>query len=91
MLGFDESATNGDACLESLAAELTSAVYPIALRHDSRESWAELELELWRVVMETVQKWELKCNETHDKPRVRHGSSGVRDTPGLFVRTRLQA
>jgi hypothetical protein len=91
MLGFDESATNGDAGLESLAAELTSAVYPIALRHDSRESWADLELELWRVVMETVQRWELKYCEAHKKPRTRRGAENLRDSSAHVVRAGLQA
>jgi hypothetical protein len=87
MHGTDESVTNGDARLESLAAELTSVVYPIALRHDSRESWADLELELWKTVVETVKKWERKCRESYQKSRNRRD---MRDGPAHIARAGLQ-
>jgi hypothetical protein len=48
---------NRDTLLENFAAELTSAVYPIALRHGMNGSWLKVELALWRVVAETVKKW----------------------------------
>jgi hypothetical protein len=44
--------------LEVFAAELTAAVYPVALRHGVGDKWLDLELELWRVLTETVKKWE---------------------------------
>jgi hypothetical protein len=47
-----------DTLLENFAAELTSAVYPIALRHGLRGSWIEVELGLWRALAETVKKWD---------------------------------
>ena len=47
---------NRDALLENFAAELTSAVYPLVLRHGLRGSWLDLELGLWRALAETVQK-----------------------------------
>jgi hypothetical protein len=43
--------------VEALAAELTSAAYPVALRHAVGDKWLDLELELWRVFTETVKKW----------------------------------
>jgi hypothetical protein len=49
-----------DRMLETLAAELTAAVYPIALRHGVRGKWLDLELDLWRVLKETVKNWERK-------------------------------
>ncbi len=90
MFCIDESATKDDARLESLAAELTGAVYPIALRHDSRESWADLELTLWRAVIDTIEKWELKCREARKKTRVRQGLSDLREASAHIVRARLQ-
>jgi hypothetical protein len=45
--------------LEALAAELTAAAYPVALRHRAGETWLDLQLELWQVLTETVRKWKL--------------------------------
>jgi hypothetical protein len=47
-----------DAFLEKLGAELTRAAYPVMLRHGAVDDWLELELELWKVVKETVKKWD---------------------------------
>jgi hypothetical protein len=43
--------------LEALAAELTAAAYPVALRHAVGDNWLDLQLDLWRALTETVQKW----------------------------------
>ena len=43
--------------LELLAAELAAAAYPVALRHSLRDEWLDLELDLWRVLGETVKKY----------------------------------
>ncbi len=51
------TAGDRDTYLENFVADLTSAVYPVALRHRSRDSWVDLELDLWRVLTETVKKW----------------------------------
>jgi hypothetical protein len=48
---------NRDTLLENFAAELTCAVYPIALRHGMGGSWIKVELGLWRALGETVKKW----------------------------------
>ena len=54
----NHSATcNRDTLLENFAAELTSAAYPIALRHGMAGSWIKVELGLWRALAETVKKW----------------------------------
>jgi len=42
---------------ESFAAELTSAVYPLVLRHGLKGSWLSLELGLWRALETTVKTW----------------------------------
>jgi hypothetical protein len=43
---------------ELLAAELTIAAYPIALRHGVGDAWVELEINLWMVLAEAVRKWQ---------------------------------
>jgi hypothetical protein len=48
--------------LEDFAAELTEAAYPIALRHGVGEKWLDLELDLWKVLIKTVNKWD---QQTH--------------------------
>jgi hypothetical protein len=57
MPGNDRNTGNRDALLENFAAELTDVAYPIALRHGGAGSWVDLELDLWRVLGETVKKW----------------------------------
>ena len=46
-----------DGIQDDLAAELTDAAYPVALRHNVGDEWLDLELELWNVLSETVRKW----------------------------------
>jgi hypothetical protein len=48
---------NRDSLLENFAAELTSAAYPLVLRHGIRGSWINVELSLWRALAKTVKKW----------------------------------
>jgi len=47
-----------DPRLEPLAAELTDAAYPIALRHGVQQHWLELELYLWHALGTTIAKWD---------------------------------
>lgn len=42
--------------IETVAAELTEAAYPVVLRHGTADSWVNLELELWKVLYETLQR-----------------------------------
>ena len=42
--------------MEIIAAELTEAAYPVALRHGTVDSWVDLELELWKVLSERLQR-----------------------------------
>lgn len=44
--------------LDDFIAELTEAAFPIALRHKESEGWLDLELDLWRAMTQTVQKWQ---------------------------------
>jgi len=57
MNGNDRNGTNRERFVDALAAELTEAAYVVALRHEKPESWIDLELDLWKALGETVQKW----------------------------------
>ena len=57
MSDISDTVRDRDVRLENFAAELTSAVYPLALRHGMRGSWITLQLGLWRALAETVKKW----------------------------------
>lgn len=46
-----------DPALDDFAAELTEVVYPIVLRQVRMANWLDLELELWRELRKTVEKW----------------------------------
>jgi hypothetical protein len=56
MLDNHGATCDRDPQLENIAAELTSAVYPLVLRHGLRVSWLDLELGLWRALAATVKK-----------------------------------
>jgi hypothetical protein len=45
-----------DASLDCLAANLTEAAFPVALRHGVQGSWLDLKLELWKTMSETVNQ-----------------------------------
>jgi hypothetical protein len=47
---------DADPLLEALAAELTAAAYPVALRHAVVDEWLDLQLELWRALTDAVKK-----------------------------------
>ncbi len=55
---YKESVAGRDGLAESLAAELTGAVYRIALRQGTTVAWVDLELDLWRAFTEAIKKWE---------------------------------
>jgi len=55
MIDNHGAACTRDTLLENIAAELTSAIYPLVLRQGMRGSWLELELGLWRTLAETVE------------------------------------
>jgi hypothetical protein len=50
-------APDRDLYLENVAAELTSAVYPLILRDGPTDSWFRLELGLWKALTEIIDKW----------------------------------
>jgi hypothetical protein len=66
MNGHRAVVANADSSLEALAAELTAAAYPVALRHGVVDKWLDLQLELWRVLTDTVMKWGRAGREPDD-------------------------
>jgi hypothetical protein len=56
MKGNIGSAQDREIVLEDLAAELTEAAYPVALRYGVLGSSIDLELDLWRVFVETIKE-----------------------------------
>ncbi len=57
MIGNPGTARDRDIILENVAAELTEAAYPVALNYGVAGSSIDLELELWRVFVETIKRW----------------------------------
>jgi hypothetical protein len=45
-----------DIYVEDLAAELTDAAYPVALRHGVAGSSIDLELDLWKALREELRR-----------------------------------
>jgi hypothetical protein len=50
--------TDHDVWLENIAAEFTSAAYPVVLQQRPKAPWFQLELGLWRALAEAVQDWD---------------------------------
>jgi hypothetical protein len=51
-------ANDREVDLENLAAELTSAAYPVVLRHGAGDKWLDLELDLWKALTDTLKRLE---------------------------------
>jgi len=70
----------GGRRVDTFAAELTVAVYQVALRHGAVERWLELELGLWQVVTDTIDKWEsdLRDRGGDDMPEIAGWMDGAR-------------
>ena len=49
---------DSDSTVEDFAAQLTETAFSVMLRHGMVDNWLDLELELWRALMGTVEKWE---------------------------------
>jgi hypothetical protein len=64
------------ADLSLLAAELTAAAYPVALRHGAG-AWLELELEIWQAMSHAVEQWHSRKDRLHEEREVRHASRHV--------------
>jgi hypothetical protein len=47
-----------NAFLENFGAELTEAAYAVMLPQGPVANWLDLELKLWKVLQETVRKWD---------------------------------
>jgi hypothetical protein len=55
---------DGAVFQQELAAGLTDAAYPVALGHNVGDEWLDLELDLWKVLSESVRKWEQQVPRT---------------------------
>ena len=67
----------GNSQIDSLTAELASAAYSVALRHEQPKAWLELELDLWNAVRTATHKWEQSNAHRQDPPDALHsGSNG---------------
>ena len=53
---IDRTIWDRDAYVENLAAELTDAAYPVALRHGVGGSSIDLELDLWKALGEKLRR-----------------------------------
>ena len=51
--------------LDTFAAELTDAAFPIALRHGIADNWLELKLDLWRALNNAVKESTLELCGAH--------------------------
>jgi len=47
--------------LDDFVADLAQAAYPVALRHSEAKGWLDLELDLWRAMAQTVQRWQQRA------------------------------
>jgi len=65
--------TDHDLWLENIAAEFTSAAYPVVLQQGPKAPWFQLELGLWRALAEVVQDWDAVRG-----PTPRRGTPGAR-------------
>ena len=83
--------------LEDCAAELTIAAYRVALRHGVEDSWIELEIELWRALANTLEKWQRQLPRDITQPeeldREAQGEVGnrldaIRPRPKYAIRRR---
>jgi hypothetical protein len=52
------------AWLETFTAELTRVAYGVVLQQGTDGTWLDLELDLWRVLSELVQRWERDRSRT---------------------------
>jgi hypothetical protein len=65
--------------LDNFAAELTGAVYPVALHRGLVGSWVEVELGLWRVLAESLERW------VPERPRSAPGDTFAAWRAGLLM------
>lgn len=48
--------SHSNATLEDFAAQLTQAAYCVALRHGVKDSWLDVEIELWKVLADGLNR-----------------------------------
>jgi len=55
---------NADTNPEDLAAELTEAAFPVALRRGVGTDWLDRKLDLWNVMTRTVSTWDRRGHQS---------------------------
>lgn len=55
-MDINSAAHAWNGLVETVAAELTEAAYPVLLRHGRVDSWVDLELELWSALSATLHR-----------------------------------
>jgi len=76
MNSIDRSTDVWDIYAEDVAAELTLAAYRVALRHDViGDPWIKLELDLWRVLTDAVDKWRRRSPRGIGQPEAVDGQA----------------
>jgi hypothetical protein len=55
----DNARANADqgAPLDAFTAEFTRAAYDVALWHAAPGTWLDLQLDLWRALADTINRW----------------------------------
>ena len=76
-----ETPVRRDRLLETFAAELTFAAYCVALRARRQGTWLDLELDLWRALADTVERWGRELPQGQ-YPGMLLARSGAGEPPG---------
>jgi hypothetical protein len=90
MNGNSRTAGHRDALLETFVAELTRAAYGVALRHGTGGTWVDLELDLWRALADTVQKWARSGPQASGQAEAVHGDGRDALSPRRDARLTLR-
>jgi hypothetical protein len=51
-----DAACSRDTRLENFTADLTDVAYRVAVRHGVGDKWLDLQLDLWRVLTDAIEK-----------------------------------
>jgi hypothetical protein len=57
MNAIEEFAAGCDHSSDVFAAQVTVSIIPVALRYGVGDRWLDLELDLWHVLAETIERW----------------------------------
>jgi hypothetical protein len=63
-----------DKAIEDVAARLTVTAYRVALRHAARDTWIDLELDLWRELTDAVETCVQESRRVSGQPEAVDGA-----------------